>query len=200
LALLVLVAVAISRRRARLVMGIGIGLAAGMTLLSVGLSVAKSFLATSAPSSQAQAVLDVFWITLTRYLTTAVSAWLTAGVVVALLAWFGGRSRPATAARSAVSGSLRRAGAAIADGPFAGLAAVLRAHWRAVFIGIGVVATASLFVFSPVSVSVILWVTAISLALAALVTFLAAIGSSNDAGPGPAPISPPPAGAAPTTA
>ena len=195
LAVLVLVAVAISRRRARLVMGIGIGIAAGMTLLSVGLSVAKSFLANSAPSSQAQAVLDVFWITLTRYLTTAVSAWLTAGVVVALLAWFGGRSRPATAARGAVSSSLRRAGASIDGGPLTGLGSVLRDHWRAVFIGIAVLATASLFLFSPVSVSVILWITVISLALAALVTFLAAIGS----GPAAAPATSATSGAAPTT-
>lgn len=192
LALLVLIAVAVSRRRARLVMGIGIGIAIGMGVLAVGLGVAKGILATVAPDSQAQAVLDVFWITLTRYLSTAVSAWLTAGLVVALLGWFGGRSRPATAARAGVSGSLQRAGGSIGGGgAFAGLAAVLRDHWRAAFIGIAVLATASLFAFSPVSVSVILWITVIGLALAALVTFLAAIGS----GPAPSPTS----DAAPTT-
>ncbi len=172
LAVLVLVAVAISTRRARIVMGIGIGLTVGMGLLSVGLGVAETLLANAAPTSQVQALLNVFWNTLTRYLTTAVGAWLAAGIVIALVGWFGGRSRPASSVRGAVSGGLTRSGGRLAGGPLAGLSAFLESHWRAVFIVLGVLATGSVLLFGPASASLVLWVAAIALGLSAIVTWL----------------------------
>lgn len=179
LALLTLVAVAVSTRRARIVMGVGIGVAIGMAALAFGLSFAKTILASAAPTTTAQSLLDVFWVTLTRYLNTAVWAWLAAGLVVALLGWFGGRSGPATAARTAVSTSLRNAGAKVGSASSSGVGDFLEAHWRGVFIAIGVLGTASLFLFSPVTVGVVLGVTALCLVLAALVTFLRGLGGST---------------------
>lgn len=198
LAVLVLVAVAVSTRRARIVMGIGIGVAIGMAALGFGLGFAKTVLASAAPTTAAQSLLDVFWVTLTRYLTTAVWAWLAAGVVVAVLGWFGGRSGPATAVRSAVSSSLRNAGAKVGAGSSSGVGDFLESHWRAVFIAIGVVGTASLFAFTPVTVGVVLSVSAVCLVLAALVTFLRGLGGAPAAAAGSSDA--PATGAAPTTA
>ncbi|MCB0916023.1 MAG: hypothetical protein H6525_01720 [Actinobacteria bacterium] len=181
LAVLVLLAVAISTRRARLVMGIGIGIAVGMAVLASALGIAQTFLAGAAPNSQAQAVLNVFWTTLTRYLDSAVWAWFTVGVIVALLGWFGGRSGPATSIRSAISGGLTRAGSVLGGGPVGGLGNFLAAHWRAVFIGIGVLATASLFLFDSIGAATVLWVAVISLTLTAVVTWLS--GAAGPAAP-----------------
>lgn len=189
LAIMALAGVALSTRRARLVMGIGLGIAIGIGLLGVGLGVAKSILATTAPTSQAQALLDVFWVTLTRYLTTAVGAWFAAGVIVAFLGWFGGRSRPATSLRDAISGSLTRAGSSLRGGPLASLGGFLQSHWRAVFIGIGSVATGSLFVFSPITASAVLWISALALALTAVVTWLRGAATESSAAH-PAPDAP----------
>ena len=180
LALLVLVGVWVSRRRARLVMGIGIGVVLGMLVLSAGLAVGKTALADASPDSQAQSLLNVFWITLTRYLANGISAWLSVGVVVALIGWFGGRSKPATAVRAAISTSLVDAGHRFDGGDAIGSFA--RDHWRAVFIGLGALGTGSIFLFNPPSVAVVVWITIICLALAALVTFARGWGAGSDAG------------------
>lgn len=179
LAILVLAAVFIGTRRARIVMGIGIGMVIGISVLSIGLAVGQKALAAAAPSTLAQQALNAFWTVLTKYLATAVSTWLTAGVIIALLGWFSGRSRPATKLRGAISGSLAGAGRRLGSAPLGGF---LSAHWRAVFIGISVLGLAAVLLFDPVTVAVILWTTVVCLALCALVYLLAAAGTAAGSG------------------
>ena len=176
-AILLLAAVAISRRRARIVMGAGVGILLGSMVLSVGLTIGKEALASAAPTTAAQEVLNVFWVTLTRYLATSVSSWVTGGIVIALLGWFGGRSDPATRIRGYISGSLVQAGSRLQVSWLAAPAEFLRAHWRAAFIVVGVLATASLFIFEPITVSAIVWTTILSLLVAAAITAITGVGT-----------------------
>lgn len=173
--LLFLAAVALSQRRARTVMGIGIGVVIGMSLLSLGLTFARTALDDAAPTSIAQNALNAFYVTLTRYLSTSTATWITGGVVVALLGWFGGRSAPATALRGSISGALRQAGSQLSSAP---LSDFFAQRWRAAFIGIGVLAVAALMIFDPVTVASVLWVTALALAAAALVIVFGAAGTA----------------------
>lgn len=183
LAVMVLAGVALSTRRARLVMGVGLGLAIGIGALGLVLGIAKSLLASVAPSDQAQALLDIFWVTLTRYLTVAVWAWFTAGVIVALLGWFGGRSRPATSLRGSISGGLTQSGWSLRNGPLSTAGQFLDQHWRAAFVGIALLATGSLFLFSPTTASAVLWIAAIALGSAAVVTWLRGAAPESSAAP-----------------
>jgi hypothetical protein len=177
LAILLVAAVLISGRRARVVFGIGIAAILGMLLLGVGLAIGKEALNSAAPSTTAQGVLNAFWTTLTRYLSTAVTAYLAVGIIIALLGWFGGRSRPATSARGAIGSGLRQSGARVSASWLQGIAAPLRSHWRAAFITIGVIMTALLLVNGGVSAAVVWWYAAIAVALCAIVYFLTGVGT-----------------------
>lgn len=178
-AILLLAAVGISRRRARIVMGAGIGIVMGSLVLSIGLGIGKEALASAAPTTAAQEVLNVFWVTLTRYLATSVSSWVTGGVVIALLGWFGGRSEPATKLRGYISGSLVRAGGKVTAPWLQSPAGFLRSHWRGAFILLGFLATAVLFLTEPITVSAIVWTTVMSLAIAALITAITGVGTGG---------------------
>jgi hypothetical protein len=178
-AVLFLAAVAISTRRARVVMGTGIAIALGLAALSIGLTYAREAITNSFSGTAFQSVVEIFYITLTRYLSTAISAGLTLGIVIAVIGWYGGRSRPATAVRQAVGGGLRSSGARVKGGGLAGVGAFLRARGTLVKVVIGLLATVALFLFEPISVSSVLWLTVIALALVAVVDFLAGIGDSE---------------------
>ena len=175
---LFLASVLISTRRARMVLASGVAIAIGMTALSIGLTVAREQVSNSFASTPYESVVNTFFVTLTRYLSTAVSAAITIGVVVAVLGWFGGRSHPATSLRGLIGGGLRQAGARVNGTALAGVGKALRDHPTAVKIVIGVLATAVLLVIAePITVASVLWVTAIALALAALAEFLSGIAS-----------------------
>jgi hypothetical protein len=176
-----LAAVAISIRRARTVFGIGIGVLVSMGLLALGLIFARGQIETAAPTTIAQNAINAFWTTLTNYLAISTTTWLTGGAIVALLGWFGGRSRPAAALRASISGSLRRAGGQLANAPFGQFFAE---HWRAAFIGIAAMAVAVMMVFfDPITAPVLIGVTVVSLALAALVLIAGAADGSDQQSP-----------------
>ena len=128
----------------------------------------------------AQGVLNAFWVTLTRYLSTAVTAYLTVGIVIALLGWFGGRSRPATSVRGLISNGLRQSGSRIQADWLDGISGFLRDHWRAAFIVVGVLTSALLLLFGNVSAAVVGWYAAVALALCALLYFLTGVGSAEN--------------------
>lgn len=186
LALILVGAVLISRRRARIVFGIGIASILGMLVLGTALAVGKTALNDAAPTTMAQGVLNAFWVTLTRYLSTAVTAYLTLGIVIALLGWFGGRSRPATSLRGIVARGLRQSGNRLHADWLDGVAAALRSHWRAAFIVIGVVMSGLLLIHGNVSTAVVAWYAGIAVALCAVVYFLTGVGSSDASGAAPA--------------
>jgi len=183
LALLMVAAVLISTRRARVVMGLGIAVVVSMTVLSIGLSIAQDTLDSAAPTTIAQRALNAFWITLTRFLDTSVATWITGGVILALLGWFGGRSAPATAVRSALSGQLRNVGARWGSAP-----AFFASHWRATFIGIAVATLAITLVFDPVTMGTIIVMTLLALALCALVYVLAQAADTQKQGQEPSAV------------
>ncbi len=191
-AVLFLAAVAISTRRARVVMGTGIALVVGLGALSLGLTYAREAISNSFSGTAFQDVVEIFYVTLTRYLSTAISAGLTLGIVIAIIGWYGGRSRPATAVRQSVGGGLRSSGGRVKGGALAGLGAFLRARGTLIKVVIGLLATAALFLFEPISVSSVLWLTVIALVLIAGVDFLSGIGSSE------ADVEPPADGTTPT--
>lgn len=178
-AVLFLAAVAISTRRARVVMGAGVAMAIGLGALSIGLTYAREAISNSFTGTAFQSVVEIFYVTLTRYLSTAISAGLTVGIVIAILGWYGGRSRPATAVRQAIGGGLRSSGNRVQGGGLSGLGGFLRARGTLVKVGIGILATIALFLFDPISVSSVLWLTVIALALVALVDFLSGIGGKD---------------------
>lgn len=180
LALILVGAVLISGRRARVVFGIGIASILGMLLLGVALTFGKQALNSAAPTTMAQGVLNAFWVTLTRYLSTAVTAYLTVGIVIALLGWFGGRSRPATSVRGLISNGLRQSGSRIQADWLDGISGFLRDHWRAAFIVVGVLTSALLLLFGNVSAAVVGWYAAVALALCALLYFLTGVGSAEN--------------------
>lgn len=181
--LIFLGAVALSNRRARTVMGIGIGVVIGMSILAFALTFARTALDSAAPSSIAQNALNAFYVTLTRYLSTSATTWITGGVIVALLGWFGGRSAPATALRASVGSSLKRAGGQLSSAP---LSTFFAEHWRASFIGIGALAVVVMMLFDPVTAGVLVWISLLALAAAALVIVLGAAGSQQSSGSGEA--------------
>lgn len=180
LAVLLLVAVWVSRRRARVVMGIGIGLVVGAGLLSAGLAIGQKALDQAASQQDANVnVVNAFWTTLTKYLATSVTAYLTVGAIVAVLGWFGGRSRPATAVRRSIGSSLTRAGAGASDSWLSGIGGFMAKHWRAAYIVIASGGLAAILLLGSASVSVILWSTAVCLALAAVVMYLVGVGGGR---------------------
>ncbi len=193
--LLFVIAVLVSRRRARLLMGIGIGIVLGVGVLSVGLGIGKTYLSTAAPNSQAQSVLNAFWLALSKYLATAVSAFITLGVIIALIAWFGGRSAPATKLRGYISATLRRAGAKVQASWIGGPASFLAKHWRAAFIVVALLGVVALFAMSSISMATVIWTSVICLAVAAIIYLITGAASATGsavtaADDGPADTSP----------
>lgn len=177
---LVLASILISTRRARMVLAAGVAITIGMAALSIGLTVARQQVADSFTNTPYATVVNTFFVTLTRYLTTAVSAGLTIGIIIAILGWFGGRSQPATSLRGAIGGGLRRAGSRVDGSAFDTIGRTFRSHPTAVKIVIAVVATALLFIVSdPITVASVVWLTVIALAVTALCEFISGIGSST---------------------
>lgn len=176
-AVIFLAAVALSVRRARTVFGIGVGVIISMGMLAVALTFARSQLENAAPTTIAQNALNAFWATLTNYLALSTATWIAGGFVVALLGWFGGRSRPAAATRASVTGALNRAGSRLRSAP---LGDFFAEHWRAAFIGIAVIAVACLMLFfDPLTAPTLLIVAVIAIILAALVRVAGAAGSAE---------------------
>lgn len=168
-------AVWLSNRRARTVMGIGIGIVASMSLLALALTFARTALDGAAPTTIAQNALNAFYVTLTRYLGTATWTWITGGIVLAALGWFGGRSAPATKLRTSISDSLKQSGSRKETAP---LQEFCRDHWRAAFIGIAVISLLVLILVDPTPLRLLL-VTAIALGVSALVVVWGAAGTAQ---------------------
>lgn len=182
-ALIFIAAVALSKRRARTVMGIGIGIIASMSLLAFALGFARSALDGAAPTTIAQNALNAFYVTLTRYLATSTTTWITAGVIMVALGWFAGVSEPATKFRTSVNDSLVKAGRQWQDAPGA---AFFRDHRRGAFFGIGIVAVVFALLLDPLSVGGLIWVTLLALGAAALVVVIGASGTVASDGDGSA--------------
>ena len=101
-------AIAVSPRHRRAVMWSGLGLATSMAVLAIILGLARSFLISASAGHQltpeaATALFD----TLLRYVKTGLRIAFAVGVLVALVAWLVGPSRPAVALRGAVAGAYR---------------------------------------------------------------------------------------------
>lgn len=169
-------AVLLSRRRARTVVGIGIGVIIAMGLLAIALTYARTALNNAAPTTIAQNALNAFYLTLTRYLSTATATWITGGAILAMLGWFGGRSQPATKLRGSIRSSLQQSGSKLESAP---LSAFCRDHWRAAFIGIAVFGLVLALLVDPLTPLLLIIFTLICLGLAALVVVAGAAGTGE---------------------
>lgn len=195
-ALIFVGAVLLSRRRARTVVAIGVGVIIGMALLAFALGFARTALNNAAPTTIAQDALNAFYLTLTRYLSTATGTWITGGVILMLLGWFGGRSEPATKLRSSIRTSLQQSGSKLESAP---LSAFCRDHWRAAFIGIACLGLFLGMLADPLTPVLLIVFTAICLGLAALVIVAGAAGTGQATGSGTPSGEGAAASAAPTT-
>ncbi len=106
-------AIALSRNRARTVMATGIALVVVTVLTRLGLGTAELAFVTQMRGTVFGPAAEVFWATFFNYLIAGLDAAILLGVIVALAGWFGGRSRPATQARTSVSEALHRAGSGL---------------------------------------------------------------------------------------
>ncbi len=101
---LFLAGILLARRRSTAVLGSGLGLAVGGLVLTIALGIAGSILALSAPNLgvPAAALTSVYEHVTGAMGDTAIVTMLL-GIVVAIIAWFSGRWRGATAARGSVA-------------------------------------------------------------------------------------------------
>jgi hypothetical protein len=96
---LYLLAIAISPRRRRAVMWCGVGLAIAMAVLGIILGLARSYLVSAAGNQLSPTAAGDLFDTVLRYVKTGLRISFAVGVVVALIAWLTGPSRPAVATR-----------------------------------------------------------------------------------------------------
>lgn len=124
---LYLAAIGISPRRRRAVMWSGVGLAISMAVLGIILGIARSYLVSAAGHQLSPQGAGDLFDTLLRYLKTGLRILFALGIVVALIAWVTGPSRPAQGVRRAVAVSWHWAedNAGVVEAVLAGVATLL---------------------------------------------------------------------------
>ena len=191
-AALYLLAAVLSRRRARMTVAIGVVLAANSLLVAVALSVGRQLFNDALSGTEFGAASTVVYDTLLSFLMRGQRVLLWLGLILVVAGWFIGRNVVGTAARRTVRGGLETIGAAVADGPAAGVGqwTVPNARWlRVVITLLGVVV---LLWGNNISEARLLWSVILVIVLLMVVQVLVGAGNaSRDHEPGTPPSNTP---------
>lgn len=167
-------AVLLARRRARTVVATGIVLLVSGVVVLIGIGAGETQFTNALSGTPWGAAANVFWATLLDYLIAGTQAIVALGIVVILAGWFGGRTALARMARGHVTRGLGELSARAyngAAGPLAGEAARY-VRWAIYVIGVGI-----LLISDLMSVSTVLWVSALVAGAVTVVQLLAAEGA-----------------------
>lgn len=179
-AALYLAAVLLARRTGRMVLAVGVALVVNALAMASALWYGESQFVNTLQGTVFSTASDAFYATLFAYLDRAwrVLFWL--GVVFAVGGFVAGQNRAGTAVRRFLAGGLEGLGATFGSSLGGAGAAVARIatplRWASVLVGALV-----LFWGSDTSVASLVWATAITLALFAVIQFLVGAGRAASA-------------------
>jgi hypothetical protein len=169
-------AILLARRRARTTVATGIVLLVSGIVVLFGLAAGETAFTNELAGTPWGPAADVFWATLLDYLIAGTQAILTLGIVVILAGWFGGRTRLARALRGHVTRGLAQLSGRMSDGRPGPLPATTLDYARWLVYALGVL----ILLFSELmSVSTVLWVSALVAGLVTLAQLLSGPGTSE---------------------
>jgi hypothetical protein len=167
-------AILLARRRARTTVATGIVLLVSGVVILIGLGIGQEAFTNQLSGTPWGPAADVFWATLLDYLIAGTQAILTLGVVVILAGWFGGRTQLARTLRGHVTTGLAQLSGRMSDGRPGPLPPAMLGYARWLIYAIGV----AIVLFSDLmSVSTIIWITALVAGLVTLAQLLAGPGT-----------------------
>lgn len=167
-------AILLARRRARTTVAAGIVLLVSGVVILMGLAAGQEAFTNQLSGTPWGPAADVFWETLLDYLVAGTQAIVTLGIVVILAGWFGGRTRLARTLRGHVTRGLAQLSGRMSDGRPGSLPQPMLGYARWLIYAIGV---ALVLVSDLMSVSTILWVTALVAGFVTLAQLLSGPGS-----------------------
>ena len=184
-------AILLARRRARTVVATGIVFGVSGVLVLVGLGIGQTTFTNQLAGTPWGPATDVFWNTLLEYLIAGTQAIIALGIVLVIAGWFGGRTRLAQRLRGPLASGLRELRGRLFDGGAGPLPASATTYlmWAAYALGVLI-----LLVSDLMSVSTVLWVTALVAGLVTVVQLLAGAASAASPSGGLATTSTPVAG------
>ncbi len=177
----------IARRRSTAILGTGLGLAIGSAVLAASLSIGSTAVAIVAGELDLSAsALDVIYAQLVGAMSQTALVIMLLGVLVAVIGWLMGGSRPALGVRAATAGLNATARAQLTTrgldtGAFG---AWLGAHRVLVRTGLAVLAVLWLFALRPLSVGDILLVLVVALLIGWILELLQRRPEETPAGDG----------------
>ena len=164
-------AILLARRRARTVVATGIVFAVSGVLLLIGLGIGQTTFTNQLAGTPWGPATDIFWNTLLEYLIAGTQAIVALGVVLIVAGWFGGRTRLAQRLRTPLASGLGELRGRLFDGGSGPLpvSSLEYASWAAYALGALI-----LLVSDLMSVSTVLWVTALVAGIVTALQLLAA--------------------------
>jgi hypothetical protein len=184
---LYLAAFLLSRRRPRMTVTIGLVLAVNALLVAWALSIGRQLFINELSGTVFGPASSVFYNTLLAYLERGWQVFLWLGVILVVVGWFAGSNASGTAVRTALSGGLETAGAALANGPVGGPGRWVEANARWLRVAIGVLGVVVLLWGNDVSLSRLFWSLVLTVVLLAVVQVLVGAGRGTGASsPAPA--------------
>ena len=163
-------AILLARRRARTVVATGIVFAVSGVVVLVGLGIGETTFTNQLSGTPWGPASDIFWATLLEYLIAGTQAIVALGIVLIVAGWLGGRTRLAQRVRDPLAAGLTDIRGRLFDGGAGPLPATVAPYvgWAAYALGVLI-----LLVSDLMSVSTVLWVTAL---VAGLVTAIQLLG------------------------
>lgn len=181
--------IALARRRARTVVATGVVLIVAAVVVWQGLIVGEDIFVDQLAGTVFEPASTVFWNTLFTYLLAGTKALGLLGLVIIVAGWLSGRTSSARALRGHVSRGLSQISSRMPAGLQGCLAGSIGwVRWVVYAVGVIIVMAADVM-----SVSAVLWTTALSAGLVTLVELLAVQPSPAPTpadSPTPTPVSP----------
>jgi hypothetical protein len=166
-------AIGFARRRARTTVATGIVLLVSGVVILLGLGIGETAFVNELAGTPWGPAAGVFWSTLLDYLVAGTQAIVTLGIVVIIAGWFGGRTRLARSARGQVNTGLGQLSGRMFSGRPGPIPAdkVGYVRWIIYIVGVAIVLGSDLM-----SVSSVLWITALVAGAVTLAQLLAGAG------------------------
>jgi hypothetical protein len=163
-------AILLARRRARTSVATGIVLLTSGVVLTLSVNAAQATFENKLAGTPWGPAADVFWATLFIYLVAGIEAITVLGVVVIVAGWFGGRTAIAVTLRGHVTRGLAELGSRLSNGRPGPLPQEMQPYARVLIYVLGGI----LLLFTSVlSVSSVLWISALVAGLITLAQLLA---------------------------
>lgn len=170
-------AILLARRRARTTVAAGIVFLVSGVVILFGLAAGETAFTNELAGTPWGPAAGVFWSTLLEYLVAGTQAIVTLGIVLVLAGWFGGRTSIATRLRGQVTKGLAELGGRLSGGRPGTISREMLGYARWAVYAVGV----AILLFSDLmSVSTVLWITALVAGLVTLAQLLA--GPADGAG------------------